>query len=88
MSDWDAFQQEVFGWQEERFPNDDVVAKLTYMMGEVGEILDRPDDIFEWADVLIFFLGASKKAGFTIEEVLAAARRKLEINRTRKWGGE
>jgi hypothetical protein len=39
----------------------------------------------EAADVLITLLGWAHRAGWTVDELVAAARRKMDVNLRRKW---
>jgi hypothetical protein len=88
MQDMRAFSAEqaewsraTFGADEERGP----AGPLKHLAKEVAEAMKSPDDIMEYVDCLFLTLDASRRAGFSYDELLSAAWKKLEINKARKW---
>lgn len=79
-------QNEVGCFQASRFPKQTVKSKLNHLKREVTEAKRKPDDLSEWADIFILFLGASKVQGFTTGQIMNAAHAKMQINWLRKWG--
>ena len=82
---WNAqahWSRSVFGTDEERGPE----GPLKHLAKEVQETLANPADIMEYADLLFLVFDSARRAGFTYCELRAAVDRKLEINKSRKWG--
>jgi hypothetical protein len=82
QAEWSRF---VFGPDNVRGP----VGPLKHMVKEIEkELLIHPDclkDIEEWADLLILWLDARRRAGFSLIEIIRAAQDKMKKNRTREW---
>lgn len=55
------------------------------MADEAAEAAAAPDDIVEVADVLICAVAHALNQGWTIEDLGAAVRSKMERNRARTW---
>lgn len=82
-----ALQDRISEFQQQRFPEQTVAAKLKGMVREVEtELLPDLADPKEWADVFIYFLGAAAKNGMSTAALIAATHAKMDINETRKWG--
>jgi hypothetical protein len=86
MSDLNDLQRRVNEWQNVTFIHGTVDSKLHHMVDEVEEVRRAPEDLLEWADIMILFMGACGKAGFTMEEIMVGVEAKLIINKKRKWG--
>lgn len=56
-----------------------------HMRKEVDEILANPDDITEYADVLLLLIDAARRRGFVFSDLVQAAIAKHEICKTREW---
>ena len=82
MSELSAFQWTVGAWQTETFPNATKESRIAHLKKEVKElaIYHLPE---EAADCLLLLLGHAYVCGY---DLLEEAKRKLEINRNRKWG--
>lgn len=78
LSEW---SQKTFGTDAERGPT----GPLKHLEKEAREALEKPQDIMEYADILILLLDASRRAGIKPLELLRAARRKMVENRARCW---
>lgn len=83
LESFGEFQKEVSDWAKETFPNETPASKIAHLRREVEELAETPGDTEEMADCFILLLGLCEKAGGNL---LAAAKRKMEINRERKWG--
>jgi hypothetical protein len=78
QNDWSQTQ---FGTPEAKGP----VGPLRHMEKEVREAIENPSDASEYADILILWLDATWRAGFTMEQVIQAAHEKMKVNRERNW---
>lgn len=58
---------------------------LAHITKEIEEVREDPDDLEEWADLLILSLDGATRRGFTGDQVLAAVHAKWAKNRTRNW---
>ncbi len=75
------WSQATFGSDSERGPT----GPLKHLAKEVNEALANPSDISEFADLVFLSFDAARRAGFTYDELVAAAWAKLEVNKARKW---
>jgi ParB family transcriptional regulator, chromosome partitioning protein len=76
-----AWSQSVFGKDNERGP----IGPLKHLAKEAVEAQEKPDDLMEFVDCLFLTFDATRRAGFTYDQLLEAAWKKLEINKARKW---
>ena len=76
-----AWSDATFGTAIERGPR----GPLKHLRKEAREALVEPHDVTEYADCLMLTLDAARRAGFSFDQVVAAAEQKLEVNRTRIW---
>ena len=67
------------------FPKAKLEHNLIHLQSEVDEVIKDPEDIIEWADMLICFVGGFGKTNFTIEQLSQACDKKIEINLNRTW---
>jgi Protein of unknown function (DUF550) len=77
-SDW---SRETFGSDEVRGPN----GPLERLEKEAKEAKENPKDIMEYADCLLLVLDASRRAGFSVYQLLKAAQEKVKMNKRRTW---
>ena len=75
------WSQATFGTDQERGP----VGPLKHLAKEAQEAADRPRDISEYADCLLLILDATRRAGWTMVDLVDAAECKLIVNRERQW---
>jgi len=61
---------------------DELIEKLTIGTGDDH----RANLLEEYADCLILLLDSLRKSQFRADELMAAARVKMKLNRKRKWG--
>jgi hypothetical protein len=81
-------QDRIAEFQEANFPTQTLDGKLTHLVREANELRGTPEDVMEWADVLILLLGAAHKRCLTAQDLINAARIKLRINEQRQWPAE
>ena len=79
----DFFQAEVTKWAQRTFPHHTPPALLAKLRQETSEVLAEPNDLQEAADVFIVALVICGWQGVSLLDV---ARRKMAINRARRWG--
>lgn len=82
------FWYELSVWSQKTFGSDKVrgsTGPLKHLAKEINEVLAKPDDLEEYADLLFLVFDATRRAGFTYKLLVEAARDKLEINKKRKW---
>jgi predicted house-cleaning noncanonical NTP pyrophosphatase (MazG superfamily) len=72
-------------WTMETFPGHTLIGHINKLKTECDEIMESPNDVMEFADVLLAFMSMANAAGFDPREILTAAEIKLNINRSRKW---
>jgi len=58
---------------------------LRHMDEEVSEIRENPDDLSEWADVIILALDGMWRRGYTSAQIASALRDKQKVNSQRDW---
>jgi hypothetical protein len=75
------WSQATFGLDAERGP----AGPLKHLAKEVSEALDHPRDLMEYVDCVFLAFDATRRAGFTYDELASALWTKLEINKSRKW---
>lgn len=82
------FWDEQADWSRATFGPDSggPTGALAHLAKEVKECQEKPDDIFEFADIMFLAFDSCRRAGFTYEQLLDAIWKKLEINKNRKWG--
>lgn len=73
-------------WSDRQFGNVGPVGPLKHMAKEAIEAAEAPDDISEFADILMLVWGATRRAGFSDEQLAEAVAEKLERNKRRAWG--
>jgi hypothetical protein len=58
---------------------------LKHIGKEVDEIRENPDDLSEWADVIILALDGMWRRGYTPEEIAEALMDKQQVNFDRRY---
>lgn len=97
-----AWSQATFGEDDQRGPvgplkhlSKEVLCELLMVPEEHVEALwqhfgKRPgfglDRLEEYADLVFLAFDATRRAGFTYDQLVAECHRKLEVNRARRWG--
>lgn len=83
-----ALQKALYEWGQATFTYDrhPVEALFAHLHKEAGEIVVNPNDPYEYADFLILLLQAiSYSQRFSLDEIIATAWQKLEINKQRTY---
>jgi len=78
QSEW---SQATFGADKKRGP----IGALKHLAKEAQECIDKPNDELEYADCFLLILDASRRAGIGFIDLLKAAQKKMEINKSRAW---
>lgn len=74
-----AFSLKTFG------PGARTKGVLNHIREELDEIEKTPDDITEWADVIILALDGAWRAGFEPQQIIDAVIAKQRMNEGRVW---
>lgn len=73
------FSERMFG------PGARTKGVLDHIRKELKEIEDSPNDLNEWADVVILALDGAWRAGYEPHEIIAAIKAKQARNESRQW---
>lgn len=76
-----AWSEKTFGPTSERGP----LGPLKHLAKEVQEVIKDPSDLMEFVDCLFLVLDATRRAGFTYDQLVEGAFKKLDINKARVW---
>lgn len=80
------FIDDLADWQEETFgPSSDISGVLAHIRKELVEVKESPDDLSEYADLIILTLDAARRRGFLGSEIVNAIYRKALVNKSRTW---
>lgn len=74
-----AFSHKTFG------PGERTEGVVDHIRKELDEVLEHPEDIEEWADIIILAIDGAWRVGFMPEEIISAVKSKLEKNENREW---
>lgn len=83
---WSEFQKKQYKWSIETFGKSSLESNIDHLRDELAEVIETPEDIEEWADVMLLYMNALSFAGHTMDDVLEAVHKKYEKNKKRKWG--
>lgn len=73
-------------WSNRTFgPGERTGGVLAHLRKELDEVAAAPDDLQEWADLLILVLDGATRRGFTGTEVINAYHTKMVENHARTW---
>lgn len=81
---WDdqaEWSQKQFGSDAERGP----IGSLRHLAKEVEEAIACPNDLTEYSDLFALTIDATRRAGFSPDQLLNACYAKLAVNKTREW---
>ena len=81
----DSLLQKVNDLNNRCFPDAGLEHNLIHLKEEADEIIKQPDDLEEWADGLICYLGGFGKTNFTIYALQEACDKKITKNLNRNW---
>lgn len=73
-------------WSDRQFGNVGPVGPLKHLAKEANEAAEAPDDISEFADIIMLVWDATRRSGITDEQLAVAVAEKLERNKRRQWG--
>ncbi len=81
MADLRKWSDATFGTPEERGP----LGPLKHLKEEVEEAIANPTDKFEYVDMLFTLLDSANRAGLSSDDLMIAAREKLEVCKSRTY---
>ena len=81
-----SLQDRIAAWQQRTFPEQPLAGKLAHLVREARELRADPEDLQEWADVLILLLGAAAVRGLSVQDLRHVAELKFNIAQQRQWG--
>lgn len=73
-------------WSDRQFGNVGPVGPLKHLAKEAMEAAEAPDDISEFADIIMLVWDATRRAGISDYQLAEAVAEKLERNKRRAWG--
>lgn len=73
-------------WSDRQFGDIGPIGPLKHLSKEAIEAAEAPDDISEFADIIMLVWDATRRAGFSDEQLADAVAEKLERNKRRSWG--
>lgn len=79
LEDQREFSRTTYG------PGSRVDGVIDHIRKELTEIEAHPDDLFEWADLLILAFDGAWRAGYEPNDILRAYHAKMQINKDRTW---
>lgn len=83
--DVDSLFKRIGLWSSITFPDARAVDHIKKLKAEADEVIQSPDSIGEYADCMIALFAAAFRAGFSLEGLIDACRRKADINDLRGW---
>lgn len=73
-------------WSRQTFgPGRRTEGLLAHIAEELEEVRANPDDITEWADIVILALDGAWRHGHEPEAILSVIKAKWAVNRQRAW---
>ena len=86
MFNFEEFIREVSDWSYEvHGPGERTTGIVAHITKELGEILQEPHDIVEWADIIILGINGAIRHGATPESLIETLKRKHSVNQLRQW---
>jgi hypothetical protein len=82
----DCLQKALYEWASNQFKDQPVSGKFAHLRKEVNELESDQKDVMEYADCYMLLMDIASNNGVLLSDIHAAAERKLEINKKRKWG--
>ncbi|MGI1561079.1 DUF550 domain-containing protein [Klebsiella michiganensis] len=83
--DRDNVRREHAEWSQATFGNVGPIGPLKHLRREVLEVIAKPHDLIEWADMQFLLWDAQRRAGITDEQITQAMIEKLAVNKQREW---
>lgn len=84
--EWNILQAEISEWGDATFPNHTVHTRMEHLRREIKEIEASPNDVFEYADVMLIFLHQMQKQNISMQDLLSTCWEKFHIVKRREWG--
>lgn len=81
----DQVRSEHAEWSQVTFGNVGPIGPLKHLRREVLEVIVKPHDLTEWADMQFLMWDAQRRAGITDEQITLAMIEKLAVNKLREW---
>jgi len=78
-------QQREFSFRTFGPPNNNSAGVIDHIRKELIEIEAKPDDLYEWIDVVILALDGALRAGYSPHIVASALVNKQAKNEMRRW---
>ncbi|WP_370656071.1 DUF550 domain-containing protein [Klebsiella pneumoniae] len=72
-------------WSQATFGNVGPIGPLKHLRREVLEVIAKPHDLIEWADMQFLLWDAQRRAGINDEKITQAMIEKLAVNKQREW---
>lgn len=85
VNDRDNVRREHAEWSQVTFGNVGPIGPLKHLRREVKEVIAKPHDLSEWADMQFLLWDAQRRAGITDEQITQAMIEKLAVNKQREW---
>ena len=73
-------------WSDRQFGSVGPIGPLKHLAKEAIEAAEAPDDISEFADIIMLVWDATRRAGFDDQQLADAVSEKMERNERRTWG--
>lgn len=83
--DREQVRSEHAEWSQATFGNVGPIGPLKHLRREVLEVIAKPHDLIEWADMQFLLWDAQRRAGITDEQITQAMIEKLAVNKLREW---
>lgn len=80
-----SLQSSIVSWIDEVHPNRTPESTLLKLFEEIGELVNDPSDVMEYADVMIIMLDLAHQNGISARDLLLAIEAKHDINVHRTW---
>ena len=72
-------------WSQATFGPQSLAGKLDHLRKELREAEAKPEDVTEWADVLILAFDGALRAGHEPQAIIDAVKAKQAVNEAREW---
>lgn len=79
LDEWGKWSRDKFGDEDNPLPS------LHHLKSEVDEAIADPTDDMEYADMLGLIMSAYSRTVGTATKLIETLKKKLEINKNRKW---
>ena len=80
------FMDDKYKWSVETFgPGARTEGVVNHIREELDEVLASPEDISEWADIIILAIDGARRMGFSADDIIEGLIAKHLKNKARKW---